>query len=319
MNKLFKLKEWLTIEEAALHLTSVMGESVLEKDIYRLGLDGHLKLSVNFVNHAKARIGKFISEAEVVWEERFNLQYFNKAYDNVPHVKKYTRSLKIDEGRYLDFEKKIHTIDGVWDLTLIGGERLDVEHLYLSLASGPEVSLMNLDGAFVERKNVIAQLMESFDKNEYQPGSKAREEQLEDHIERNEIPKAKATKLRQQFKKDRSKYLDRKAAQDSNENYYQLSGLPDDSLLVVKTSALIEFTNSLEASSMAEKPLNTKERYTLLTIIAALCGNCGIDYNKRGITSEIQQLMETSGTPISDETIRKVLKQINEAVDSRTS
>jgi hypothetical protein len=53
-SKLFKLKEWLTLPDAAKHLTGVCGEEVTEADILRLALDGHLKLSVNFINSAHA-------------------------------------------------------------------------------------------------------------------------------------------------------------------------------------------------------------------------------------------------------------------------
>jgi len=49
MNKpgvLFNLKEWLTIPDAARHLSTIFDESLTEADILRLGLNGHLKLSV---------------------------------------------------------------------------------------------------------------------------------------------------------------------------------------------------------------------------------------------------------------------------------
>lgn len=58
MNKpgvLFNLKEWLTIPDAARHLSTIFDESLTEADILRLGLDGHLKLSVYFVNDLSPR------------------------------------------------------------------------------------------------------------------------------------------------------------------------------------------------------------------------------------------------------------------------
>ncbi len=56
-SKLFKLKKWLTIQETAKHLSIMFGEEVQEADVLRLGLDRHLKWSVNFVNHAHAKRG----------------------------------------------------------------------------------------------------------------------------------------------------------------------------------------------------------------------------------------------------------------------
>ena len=61
MKKLYQLKKWLNIEDAARHLTIVFGEPVSEADVLQLGLDGHLKLSVNFVNGAVARYGKVVN------------------------------------------------------------------------------------------------------------------------------------------------------------------------------------------------------------------------------------------------------------------
>lgn len=47
MSKLFKLKRWLTVADAAKHLSTVFGEEVTEADVFRFALEGTLKLSVN--------------------------------------------------------------------------------------------------------------------------------------------------------------------------------------------------------------------------------------------------------------------------------
>ena len=69
MNKLFKLKQWLNIDETAHHLSSILGETVEKKDIFRLALDGHLSLSVDFVNHTQARLGNIVGIEDVEWYE----------------------------------------------------------------------------------------------------------------------------------------------------------------------------------------------------------------------------------------------------------
>ena len=43
MGKLFNLKAWLTIADAARHLTIVFGEEVTEADVLRLALDRRLR------------------------------------------------------------------------------------------------------------------------------------------------------------------------------------------------------------------------------------------------------------------------------------
>ncbi|MDP4835522.1 MAG: hypothetical protein NWS01_00020, partial [Burkholderiales bacterium] len=58
MSKILKLRQWVTVPEAARHLTQIMSEPVAEADVLQFALDGHIKLSVNFPNQAKARIGQ---------------------------------------------------------------------------------------------------------------------------------------------------------------------------------------------------------------------------------------------------------------------
>jgi hypothetical protein len=58
VKKLLKLKEWLTVPDAARHLSILFGEAVSEADVLRLALDGHLTLSVYFVNHARGSTRK---------------------------------------------------------------------------------------------------------------------------------------------------------------------------------------------------------------------------------------------------------------------
>jgi len=68
-----------------------------------------------------------------------------------------------------------------------------------------------------------------------------------------------------------------------------------------------------------DAPLKTKERDTLLILIAALCRHGGIDWNQRGIASAIELLTEQLGARVNDDTIRDVLKDISEALRRRTS
>ena len=68
MSRLFNLKEWLTVEEAANRLSTVFKEDVSDADVLRLALDGHIKLSVNFVNHATAKLGKVVSWVDTEWK-----------------------------------------------------------------------------------------------------------------------------------------------------------------------------------------------------------------------------------------------------------
>lgn len=66
-----------------------------------------------------------------------------------------------------------------------------------------------------------------------------------------------------------------------------------------------------------DRPLATRERNTLLTIIAALCEHSAINVNERGVACEISCLTEKIGAPVSDDTVRQWLKKIPEALATR--
>ena len=70
MRKLLKLKEWLTVPDAARHLSILFEEEVAEADVLRLALDGHLTLSVLFVNHTHARCGSIVPLERAKFSDR---------------------------------------------------------------------------------------------------------------------------------------------------------------------------------------------------------------------------------------------------------
>lgn len=298
-SKLLKFKEWLTVPEAAKHLSVICEEEVSEADILRLALDGYLKLSVNFVNYTYARIGKvvpyrearrrhfhtFLNEKDVsdFFEKNMtdNLVEFKEKlsdcdlyqklaimsnYIDMPSEDIFHRSdegriegIYIGNGRVLEFENEyVGSIPGVWDLPMIGGERLDVEHKWQQLTGGPAVTLQNLEGAFVERSDgVMCQLQESFEQNEYQAGSKAELDELKQIIASNNISKEKTEELLAQHQEDRKKYLEKKNSRPRYEDYYPAGGLPRDSVLVIRTEALREFEQLIHGNEI-EKNTPTK-------------------------------------------------------------
>jgi len=65
MSKLFKLKEWLTLADAARHLSIVFGEDVSEADLLQLALDRRLDLSVYFPSYEPAVIHESINSPTI--------------------------------------------------------------------------------------------------------------------------------------------------------------------------------------------------------------------------------------------------------------
>lgn len=71
-----------------------------------------------------------------------------------------------------------------------------------------------------------------------------------------------------------------------------------------------------EATNL-DQPLATREKNTLLTIIAGLCDYSAIDYKKRGCAKNIAAYTEEIGAPISEDTVRRWIKKIPDALEIR--
>ena len=65
MSKLFKLRRWVTLSDAAKYLEGAFTEPVSEADILQLALDGQLKLSVNFINPVEVLLGRLTPKTEI--------------------------------------------------------------------------------------------------------------------------------------------------------------------------------------------------------------------------------------------------------------
>jgi hypothetical protein len=308
---------------------------VSEADVLRLALDGHLKLSVDFVNKAQARRGKVArySKAELTTMiQAGNLPddlkwsmipaELTATLPNIPEDQKgkpitYLASERIDDERYLTLQDDVVVINGVWDLPMIGGEALDVEHEYQMMTGGPAVILEVIDGTVVARgENEFCVLQESFDDNEYQPGSKAELEEIKERIAAENLDKADAEKLLNKHKEDREKYLSRRS-ENRNNDYFPAGGLPRDAVYVVRTEELRKFEQRFSENNETEKPLKTTERNTLLTIIAALCDYSAIDPQARGTAQKIAYMTQEIGAAVTDDTIRNVIEKIHDALESR--
>ena len=63
------------------------------------------------------------------------------------------------------------------------------------------------------------------------------------------------------------------------------------------------------------RPLRTVERDSLLIIIAALCQHAGINPQDRGASVQIEKITEQFGLAITDDTIRKWVRLIPDAIE----
>jgi hypothetical protein len=318
VSKLFKLKEWLKLDEAANHISTVLGEPVTLADIYRLSLDDHIKLSANFVNGAQARTGKFVKTDDVQFYLMENMLFSGEKL--VPPISlPLNNEVQCSEDEWVALDKNVVSIRGLWDLTMIGSEAIDIEFYYHQETSGLEVDLTCLEGTLLRQGDVICQLQSDFDDNEYQQGSKAAKQHLEQYITSKKLTDDETKKLRVKYEAERKEFLGGKREFERVPSYYPSGGLDEhDYVLVVKTKEVTRFIQSLEETPPEAKPLSSKERNSLLVLLGAVCKHSDIEPSQRGIATSLVAMTELIGAPLTDDTIRKILNQIEPAIESRS-
>jgi hypothetical protein len=85
----------------------------------------------------------------------------------------------------------------------------------------------------------------------------------------------------------------------------------------IKEAELHDDQDGHECIRSEEKPLQTTERNTLLTIIAALCDYSAIKHQERGAASQIVKMTEEIGAVVSVDTVRRALEKIPDALETR--
>ncbi|QBY02941.1 hypothetical protein E2K93_00495 [Thalassotalea sp. HSM 43] len=286
MKKLLKLKEWLTPEEAVAYISTEIGEKVFVSDLYRFAIDEHLTLSVNFVNQAKVKVGQVVkihhSELRTIEGNNFTDEELSE-----PSTLPLDHHIHLSGDDWLALTTEVTSISGIWDLTMLGSEILDIENYYQQLTSGLKVTLTCLEGVLVKQGDVYCQLQTNFyDICNDQVPNKI----IEDEQDKRNVP------------------------------FYSPSGSLDDYdyVFVIRTAEVNRIAKLLEGSSHIDKPLTTNERNSLLIVIGALCKELNIDPNQRGISTSVIAMTELIGAPLNVDTVRKILNQIEPAISSRS-
>lgn len=167
-------------------------------------------------------------------------------------------------------------LDGIFDLPLIELERSIVEAEYYRAINGKATELTESGSIIIEQDNQLFM--------------------LQDHFKSIKLVGYEGIDCKEEF-------LRRYAA----DYFYEAQCLPEHGALVVRTDALRGLEDSMKETT--EKPLATNERYTLLTIIAALCDYSAIRPEERGAATQIARLTEEIGVPVSDDAIGRALKK----------
>lgn len=317
MTSLFALKEWLSLEEAAEHLGRTFTEPVSVADVLKLATNGRLQLSVSFVNHARARLGKRVPLEDVPVRVMPSLKAglvgaasdTAKTYPKAGSREEQHRWLGehkrlfedgtliailagecVDETGAIVFEREVQSIDGIWDIPDFGAASLDVEHRLQMEVGGPEVTLGCLSGTVVVAADgtQYAWIMEHWKNNEY--ASKA------------------------------SKAL----SYDDPEAYYPAGGLPNDSALVVRTAEIGRLLRSMEsaptqAMTALDRGLDARERVTLLCAIGALARMAGVELTSPYAAGKVvSQELSEQGVTVGHRALGDHFKLVADALQART-
>jgi len=258
VSKLLKLREWLTVEDAAKQLSIMFGEEFTEADVLRLALDGRLTLSVQIVNSALVRPGLVVSKGEAKYiDVPFNepSPSGDVASGRTETVwRKVPVGIPLVDGDVIELTDEVDCVGGIFDLPMIGNERRDVEARYQRLTGGPTVTWFGMGGAFLAWKDEIFQLQISQEKNEHAKGSLAWGRKLEAAIEREALDAHAAGEMRAQHEADRVLFLRRWARQSPTENHMRADALPSDCVLVVRSSALRELQTKMSEEDPYPQP-----------------------------------------------------------------
>ena len=126
MRKLQHAKSCFTIKETAKYLSTVFKEDIGVADVLGFALDGYLTVSVDFTSGTYAtRV--YPDSVQALMEQEENLKYEIKEND-------------------VDFpDSEVGTIDGIWDLLMIGNVVFDLQERRKELIDEREPDVWSAD------------------------------------------------------------------------------------------------------------------------------------------------------------------------------
>ena len=351
MSKVGHLNERFTLEDAAKYISKKIDETITVTNLYDLALNGYLKLSVYFVNN-----GVYGVKGELCKSDDVNQNDSQNRFQ-------------------IASNELVRQLKGTWDLTMYGQEFLEIKTYFEKSNSGIYVRNVSSNGILLHQDGVICKLYQYLDIDYFWRPDFLKTQKGKQTIDESTLEafKTHPEKMDALIKKD-----------EKGLEFFPFYKLSDaDGVLVIRSSEVNRFIQSLDNPSPLEKTLLTKERRKLLALISVLLKEVkvdgsqqkvaiaikemtelvdadadggvtigsseinrfiqslenplqleesllstelgellvlisvlfeevGIDAHKRGIMSAIQTMAELAGTSISENTIRKILKQVKE-------
>ncbi|MCE9886529.1 hypothetical protein [Obesumbacterium proteus] len=177
MKKIFKLKKWLTLDETSRRLTTVFEEEITVADCLQLALDGYIKIS------ALVEGGKYVVDAKIVkTTQREALEKFiistseEGAIVRLLDEERFVPNYQLDhEYEAIERNGNVCSLEGgVYDLPMIGSEKLDVMHAFDLAQDREPREFVNIEGAFLNAGGRVLNVLKNYNEFSYKPDDSGR-------------------------------------------------------------------------------------------------------------------------------------------------
>ncbi|HCD5199873.1 TPA: hypothetical protein NBT51_003486 [Vibrio parahaemolyticus] len=313
MEKMETIQDFVTLEKAVEQVSKKLKETINLSDILRAALDGHLRLSVRFLSDTHVLISKV--PALETDEDETDSENLSSSKD-------------IEYGT-LTFSDSAYIVDGVWPLVMESNGEVEIENRYLhEIGESQSISLNQKGTIYLHDGDTVLKLLSLKDEHtkayfEYEElleqKCKAllqqyglREVDIIDKINEGELPCEMSDKdivaLHQYYMSEKKAPLPVLLPSTSlQEHQYHL---------VVRRNDLQQFITRLINEN---KPLTPREKNTLLILWGAALSELGYKHDQTGIAGSLTAMTDRFGATVGEDTIRKRLKEIDAALDSRNT
>ncbi|HHF6601948.1 TPA: hypothetical protein ACPP6V_001286 [Haemophilus influenzae] len=261
MEKLYKLKKWLTIDEATHRLSIETGEEVTNADVLQLAADEQLRISVNFPHNWTRKTCDLTTDENIVKQNKKEIIGF----DGNPFI--YSEYERCSETEYIKIDDNVREFKaGIWELKLIGNEKIDLEWQLKEEYGLPVVDVFNLNGFYVKNKDgIVIERQTRLSPDEYLKLQKEIRNDTKKQLAKADIPELEKDHIRE--------IIDTKKFENTTFSY-PCAGLGeiDGAFFVIQTEHLNEFLANLDDDTEHDSKLDINNTMYLLGEVLQVVG-----------------------------------------------
>ena len=228
MRELLDFKEWLTVLDAAKHLSILFKEEVTEADVLQLAFEKKLKLSIHILMDTPAKRAELLNKADL---ENYPQFYTSDARWN------FHQCNDLGNAALSVREDKIQFLVGTLDLPMIDGEQAAIERKFRQLLGLSSLNENYVDSIYVEDAGNLYEL----------------QEQLSDPIYLNLPEDANLLEVQRA---------------SAMQRYIHARNFPSDAIFVVRISSLREFEQAvIRAPTIFDKTALALDKTALIRLV----------------------------------------------------